>query len=84
MYLYEVHSYLDVEHPSLVTQQLKYEDPNLVYSLNISALWLLLKDKLKMFSRARIFERTTDKIIVKFSIIYASVLCLNDAKEKIM
>lgn len=30
------------------------------------------------------FEHSCDKIAIKFSMVFASVLCLNDAKEKVM
>lgn len=54
------------------------------YSINSSALWLLLKAKLKKLSHYNLFETSRDRIIFNFIANYASIWALNDAKEKIV
>lgn len=51
-----------------------------MYSLNASALWLLLKDKIKKLSKIHLFDSSSDRMVIKFAIIYASFLSLNEAK----
>lgn len=55
IYLKEVRSYLDVDHPAPISSLLNSSDPNLFYSLNISALWLLLKDKIQKLGQVYMF-----------------------------
>lgn len=68
----------------MIQEQLEEDDPNLMYSLNISALWQLLKDKIKKLSKIQLFDSGSDKMVIKFAIIFASFLALNDAKEKVI
>ena len=51
IYLKQVRSYLDIDHPAPISSLLDSTDPNIFYSLNISALWLLLKDKVQKLGR---------------------------------
>lgn len=84
MYLHEVPSYLSIQHSSIITQQLEEVDENLMYSFNCSALWKLLKDKMKKISKIQLLDSSSDKIIIKFVMTFASLLTLNDAKQKVV
>jgi hypothetical protein len=55
-----------------------------MYSVNASALWLLLRDKIKKLRQLQLFEGSADKIVIKFATTYASYLALNEAKEKLL
>jgi hypothetical protein len=84
MLFYTVRSYVDIDHPSMIHESLMETDPNFMYSVNSSALWMLLRDKIKRLSKLQLFEGSADKIVIKFATTFASFLALNEAKEKLL
>lgn len=84
MLFYSARSYMDIEHSSVINSILLEADPNFIYSVNASALWLLLRDKIKKLNKLQLFEGSADKIVIKFTTTYASFLALNEAKQKLL